>query len=214
MVAADTLHGVRRAHGAGAGTVHVLRGAGDPADDMTDPLHLTHTDGVTVSVSALEEILGVSRPTIGRFVARGMPKAARGKYDLIATVRWVLEQQGGEREPEVADQRLELLKEQTQTAQLKNAILRGELVRREDLHDIVLELGGMITEVLDIVPTWTDSAEIRGELRARASDHRRHVERRLRDLSRTRSSGGADSESAGADGGAVGGPESGAPRGH
>ena len=141
--------------------------------------HLKALDGLTLSAEALAELCGVSRPTVYDWTNRqNMPRQGRGKFNAAACVQWVLSEKGGGAQS-AADQRVELARAQTEKTQLQVMQMRGELVPREQMEEFAEYLTAQITEILDIVPSWSDDPRIRAELRERALDHRQLLERRL-----------------------------------
>lgn len=96
-----------------------------------------------VATSELCEVLGVHRNTIAQWERSGMPKKARGWYSLKDTIHWVMENRGVKKTPEseeemtLSQQKLfyeaKLKAEQADAATLKNAISKGEYIKREDV---------------------------------------------------------------------------------
>jgi phage terminase Nu1 subunit (DNA packaging protein) len=90
-----------------------------------------------VTQTDLAAYIDTTRETISDHVARGtIKKRADGKYDLQECVRGIIKWQSGKLSgrignEELAAQRVNLAREQAESAALKNAVMRGEFVRLE-----------------------------------------------------------------------------------
>lgn len=102
-------------------------------------------DGVLcLSSSQTCEVLGVHRNTLAQWVKLGMPKAASGWYPLKDVFTWVQDYRGTTAKPQdedgpmsLAQQKLhyeaKLKEQQAEAATLKNAIAKGEYIRRDEV---------------------------------------------------------------------------------
>lgn len=107
-----------------------------------------------LSTSAMCDVLDVHRNTLAQWVKLGMPKCANGWYPLKECLAWVQDYKGAssnqvpEREEKMtlAQQKLyyeaKLKEQQTEAATLKNAIAKGEYIKRDD---VVAELQRFFT---------------------------------------------------------------------
>ena len=88
-----------------------------------------------VNQTSLAAYLDITRETISDHVARGsIKKRADGKHDLQECVRGIIKWQSGKLSgrmgnEELATQRVNLARQQSESIALKNAIVRGEFVR-------------------------------------------------------------------------------------
>lgn len=95
---------------------------------------------ICLSSAALCDVLGIHRNTLQNYTKQGLPKIQTGWFDLREIIRWKSEQEGakGTEEGESLAQlklryEAELKKEQAEAATLKNAIAKGEYIRRDDV---------------------------------------------------------------------------------
>lgn len=98
-----------------------------------------------LSTSAMCEVLDVHRNTLAQWVKLGMPKCANGWYPLKDCLLWVQDYKGtsnnqapeNEEKMTLAQQKLfyeaKLKEQQTEAATLKNAIAKGEYIKRDDV---------------------------------------------------------------------------------
>lgn len=96
-----------------------------------------------IATSELCELFDVHRNTIAQWERNGMPKKARGWYSLKDSIKWVAEHRGVKKNPDdeegmtLSQQKLkyeaQLKEQQAEAATLKNAIAKGEYIRREDV---------------------------------------------------------------------------------
>lgn len=98
-----------------------------------------------LSTSTMCEVLNVHRNTLAHWVKLGMPKCANGWYPLKECLAWVQDYKGTnsnqvteDDEPKtLAQQKLyyetKLKEQQTEAAALKNAIAKGEYIKRDDV---------------------------------------------------------------------------------
>ncbi|EGG33418.1 hypothetical protein [Paenibacillus sp. HGF5] len=96
-----------------------------------------------IATSELCEVFNVHRNTIAQWERNGMPKKARGWYSLKDTIKWVTDNRGVKKNPDdeegmtLSQQKLkyeaQLKEQQAEAATLKNAISKGEYIRREDV---------------------------------------------------------------------------------
>jgi len=161
---------------------------------------------VTTTAECLAVLFGVNRASVYKWrKEQNLPFESRNTYNLVDAMQWfIMHKLDGGGAETLKEQRHLLLEQQTETAELKNKILRGELISANHFKNTVLELGAMIVEVLEIAPSWCEDNEGRAEIRSRAADHRRHIERRIRDLAGAKPGGGHDSATTKAQRGAVG----------
>lgn len=101
-------------------------------------------DALCINTFGLCEVLNVHRNTLAQWVKAGMPKRSNGWFVLRDAIAWVMENRGVKRRSNesgegmtLAQQKLyyeaELKKQQAESAELKNAISRGEYIRREEV---------------------------------------------------------------------------------
>ncbi|MFX3635443.1 MAG: hypothetical protein ACE3L7_04095 [Candidatus Pristimantibacillus sp.] len=100
-------------------------------------------EALCINTSALCEVLSVHRNTLAQWVKAGMPKKANGWYELKVTINWVMDNRGVKKTPDseedmtLSQQKLfyeaKLKEQQADAATLKNAISKGEYIRREDV---------------------------------------------------------------------------------
>lgn len=98
-----------------------------------------------LSTSAMCEVLDIHRNTLAQWVKLGMPKCANGWYPLKDCLLWVQDYKGtsnnqapeNEEKMTLAQQKLfyeaKLKEQQTEAATLKNAIAKGEYIKRDDV---------------------------------------------------------------------------------
>lgn len=153
--------------------------------------------GVACSAEALAQIMGVHRSLIYEYGRVGMPKIARGRYPLAECVQWIMGEQSGTKGS--GNARGELIDEQARGHKIRNDMLRGELVSVDVFNATVLELAGIIAEVLDSVPTWAEDPGARQALVERRDAYRITVQRRIEEAasaaeSASAADGSADTE--------------------
>ncbi len=105
-------------------------------------------DGVIcISASHAVELFGVHRNTLAQWVKLGMPKSGAGWYPLKDCWDWVLDYRLGDDEEEDEDGNkkpksdaarklaweAKLKEQQAEAAELKNAISKGEYVKRDEV---------------------------------------------------------------------------------
>lgn len=96
-----------------------------------------------IATSELCEVLDVHRNTIAQWERSGMPKKARGWYSLKEVIFWVMDNRGVKKNQDdeegmtLSQQKLkyeaQLKEQQAEAATLKNAIAKGEYIKREDV---------------------------------------------------------------------------------
>lgn len=97
-----------------------------------------------ISASYAAELFGVHRNTLAQWVKLGMPKAANGWYPLKSCFDWVMEYRlGGEDESDKGEPKSDaarklryeakLKEKQAEAAELKNAVAKGEYIKREEV---------------------------------------------------------------------------------
>jgi len=97
-----------------------------------------------INTSGLCEVLDVHRNTLAQWTKAGLPKRANGWYSLKEAIKWVNDNRGvkkkqgdSEEEMTLSQQKLyyeaELKKQQSESATLKNAISKGEYIKRDDV---------------------------------------------------------------------------------
>lgn len=107
-----------------------------------------------VSSVQIAKILGVSRAMVGKYVKQGMPKHARGMYDVVHCVQWVIEGLKERRDDnkdnsELSLERLKLYQSQRIKTDLENARVRGELLLAEDVADAFNAMAAEVATRLD-----------------------------------------------------------------
>jgi phage terminase Nu1 subunit (DNA packaging protein) len=101
-------------------------------------------DVLCISASCASDLYGVHRNTLAQWVKLGMPKAGSGWYPLKASFDWVMDYRlGGEDDPEGEEPKTDaarklryeakLKEKQAEAAELKNAIAKGEYIKREEV---------------------------------------------------------------------------------
>lgn len=108
-----------------------------------------------VTVEFLAEVFGCSVSMIYKYQRAGMPKEARGRYDLAKCVQWYCQRarsegMEGETERNVTDARTRLVDAQRIKTELETERLRGRLI---DVH----EVGAVLNELAGIVATQADA---------------------------------------------------------
>ena len=102
--------------------------------------------------AGLASVIGVTPHHVHKLVTRGMPRAARGRYDVRECVQWYVQrlEQGGARDPddmeEVIAERIQLIRAQRHRVELDNEQRRGELVEYLEAQDALLELTSLLTQ--------------------------------------------------------------------
>ncbi|MDY7990675.1 hypothetical protein UY286_08685 [Paenibacillus polymyxa] len=97
-----------------------------------------------ISASCAAELFGVHRNTLAQWVKLGMPKAGNGWYPLKSCFDWVMEyrlganedDEDGEPKTDAAKKlhhEAKLKEEQAEAAKLKNAVAKGEYIKREEV---------------------------------------------------------------------------------
>ncbi len=109
------------------------------------------SSGYTADVTAenLGDLFGVSRITIYNYVKAGMPQKARNAFDLRACVRWMLERASAPASPTEETARAQLNNRQREKVEIELGVLRGELVRREEVREVLHAVGAIIASQLD-----------------------------------------------------------------
>lgn len=116
------------------------------------------TDWIT-DRSGLAAVLGVAVNHINKLAGKGMPRAARGRYDVRDCVQWFIQrlEEGGARDPdeieEVVKERTMLYSAQRRHKELEVGRLAGELVNIDEAQEALLELAAILVQGLDAFPT-------------------------------------------------------------
>jgi phage terminase Nu1 subunit (DNA packaging protein) len=157
---------------------------GESAKPRTIASH-QELDGV-VSGETLQKILGVSHETVRRLARDGhLEKIGRGRYDLLPSLQKYIEHlrevasgRGGEDEQaELAREKMLLTREQREGQELKNQILRGELV---EASKVTLEWARVMASIRSI---WLSiPARIRTALPHLRTHEVDSIDRVVRDL--------------------------------
>lgn len=111
---------------------------------MSDKTGTKIIDGaLCINTSALCDVLDIHRNTLAQWDKAGMPKKARGWYELKLVIPWVMENRGVKKAPSSEEgqswlqqkQQYEaILKEQqAEAATMKNEIAKGVYIRRDDV---------------------------------------------------------------------------------
>lgn len=103
------------------------------------------SDGViVVSTAFLENYFGVSRPAIQKWTQQGCPKLERGKWDLIAVLKWRGWVSGVDGEGEGQGLHVKKLKAETflkemqgELAELELQRVKGELISLAEVEDVI-----------------------------------------------------------------------------
>lgn len=106
-----------------------------------------------ISASYAADLFGVHRNTLAQWVKLGMPKSGSGWYPLKPCFDWVMNYRlGSEDDPEDEEPKSDaarklryeakLKEEQAAAARLKNAVTKGEYIKREE---VVAELQRFFT---------------------------------------------------------------------
>ena len=103
---------------------------------------------LTVNTGTLCLIFGVTRPTISKWVKEGMPKMGRGTFDVPATVQWQLERMRGDA-PDTEEARRRLYVAQESHKTLETEILRGTVIRSDDVRHFCTVLTGEFVSAVD-----------------------------------------------------------------
>ncbi len=104
-----------------------------------------------VNGQELCELLGISRTRITQMVKEGMPKQARGKYDLKACVQWYLDKRltGGSKTADLNDARKKLYESQREKTDLETARIRRQLIPAEEVAHAIHELTSIYAAQLE-----------------------------------------------------------------
>lgn len=165
--------------------------------------HVSDTSNLTTNAEGIATLFGVGKTLVYDWSKQGLPKAGRGKYYVKDAILFNLSLDSDKSE-DLKKLRGELIKAQKENVEMRNASLRSELVERQTMMDIFQQLASMLTEVIDVAPTWCEKAKDRALLKERADVHRKHIERRIRDLASSVSSRRHPEDTAQEDSGAVG----------
>jgi phage terminase Nu1 subunit (DNA packaging protein) len=105
-----------------------------------------------VEIKQLTQALNVTEQWIGKLVKEGMPKEARGKYDLGKCMLWyirylqaALKRRGGNQTPDEEGrteqrERLRLLSAEAELKELELARERGDFIALPDLEKMLMDL--------------------------------------------------------------------------
>ena len=109
-----------------------------------------------VSAEQLGHILGVTRQMICKYVKQGMPKHARGKYDIAVCVQWVIERFKANRDDkndnsELCLERLKLYQSQRIKTDLENEKTRREVLPVEEVAETFNAMAAEVAIRLDAV---------------------------------------------------------------
>jgi len=134
-------------------------------------------EGVSPIVTAdfLAEVFGVGRSMVYKYQDQGMPREARGRYDLRKCVQWLvakMSHRGGDDPDDLQSARLELVKAQTEGQQLENRRKAGELLPADQvaraLNDIAVivssQLDGLASRCAGRVAAITEPGAVQREL--------------------------------------------------
>lgn len=105
-------------------------------------------DDLTCNTKQLASILGVSTVTVAAWTKAGMPKLAKGRYDLPAVVPWALEHvTGNDKTTEEARRALYVAQERHKS--LETRILAGSVVPADDIRHFCHALASLYTSSLE-----------------------------------------------------------------
>lgn len=117
--------------------------------------------------AALAQIFCVSKTTIANWLADGMPKLARGRFNLGDVVRWRRDRDReatAARGGPLADERRRLIAEQTRGLEIDNRQRAAELLEREDVAADARAYLDILDGVLDKLPdVAADLAQAAGD---------------------------------------------------
>lgn len=127
-----------------------------------------------VSAAELGEIIGVSPSRILQMNQQGMPKHARGKWDLAVCVQWVIArwQTASQNDKSLDDQRKALLFEQTLKTNLENQVNQAKLFDADEVQGAIAaimtlfvgQLDSLAPRVCNRLAGLHDAGEIKQEL--------------------------------------------------
>lgn len=106
---------------------------------------------LTVNTGTLCLIFGVTRPTVGKWVKDGMPKMGRGMFDVPAAVQWQMDRVRGDT-PDTEEARRRLYVAQESHKVLETEILRGTVIRSDDVAHFNTALAGEYVAAIDSLP--------------------------------------------------------------
>ncbi len=106
-----------------------------------------------VTADFLAEVFGVGRSMVYKYQDQGMPRRARGEYDLRACVQWMIahvsKRSGGDDPEDLTAARLELVRAQTDGQVLENRRRAGELLPVDQVSRVLNEMAVIVSGQLD-----------------------------------------------------------------
>jgi len=121
------------------------------------------TDLVT-DRSGMARIFGCSVNHINKLVTRGLPRKARGQYDIAACVQWMISDTTSrsgidpDELPAVVEARTRLYVAQEAHKVLETRRLAGELLEAEDVRARMLDLAQLLVSALEGLPVRAAAA--------------------------------------------------------
>ena len=112
----------------------------------------------TTSAAKLAKMIGVDQRSLNRWTLEGMPKVARGEYEIEACLLWIalhykeLFQRTKADDNLAGELRKRKLKAEAATAEEKLSQLKGEQVPMEDLEEALIQVAVTIKQKLKSLP--------------------------------------------------------------
>jgi phage terminase Nu1 subunit (DNA packaging protein) len=129
---------------------------------------------IRLNARCLSEVFGISPSRLAQYHREGMPKAARGLFDLAECVQWNVArwQTKSGNDKSLDEQRQALLLEQTIKTNLENQVTQGKLFDSEELEAALVailaqfkgQLESLAPRVCNRLAGMHDANEIKAEI--------------------------------------------------
>tara|TARA_R110002096_G_scaffold392723_1_gene587716 strand:- start:287 stop:799 length:513 start_codon:yes stop_codon:yes gene_type:complete len=114
---------------------------------------MSDDDKWTVGTNELCEILNVTRRRITDYVNEGMPKVARGKFDLPSVIRWKISRAENVAKAQIRQNsdKQQLTETNVEIRKIELAQLRGDLIDSKFVSPFINELGSLVSTQFDSI---------------------------------------------------------------
>ena len=128
-----------------------------------------------VKLDELAQAAGVSRSRISQWAREGMPKIKHGQYDAEACLAWIAERRddSSATSPDLKTLRARLYRLQGDAQEIRNDVLRADLLLAETVETA---LNGLCAAIVEYLEQWASEATGADE-----QHQRREVTHRVRD---------------------------------
>lgn len=119
-----------------------------PEEKCSTVIHRLERVDFECSTAELCQILGVTAPTVGEYVKKGLPKVRRGRFHVPTAVQWCLDAVRGDA-PDTEEARRRLYVAQEKHKSLETQILDATVMPSDDVRHFSHAMAGEFVASLD-----------------------------------------------------------------